>query len=76
MFIANVRTLFRALQKLVYLTMLGLGVYLIYKGDVVQRFQRERTNFAVFEEEISELPSVVMYIQPWNSDIKFGKDSS
>ena len=62
------------LNKLVYMTMFGLGSYFIYKGDVVQRFQLKRTNFAVYEEAIYKLPNTVMYIWPPNKNITFGKD--
>ena len=44
--------------------MLGLGIYLIYQGDIVQRFRLKRSNFAVFTEPIVELPTIVAYFYP------------
>ena len=61
------------LNKLVYITMFGLGSYFIYEGEVVQRFQLKRTNFAVYEEPIFEPPVMVTYIWPIKN-VTLGKD--
>ena len=76
MFQAKVSTCLAALEHTLYITMMGLGFYFIYKGNVVQRFQRERTNFAVYEEIITELPTIVTYIRlPKNRlAVKYGQD--
>ena len=64
---------------LVYVTMLSLGIYFIYKGDVVQRFHLMRTNFMVYEEPIYEHPTIITwldytYMSPSIKNITFGKD--
>ena len=51
------------LDIVAYLSMLGLGFYLINHGDVIQRYYRKRTNFAVHEEPIRELPVLVTWIK-------------
>ena len=70
----QLKTIFVLVEKLVYFTMFSLGVYFIYQGEIVHRFQLQRTNFAVYEEAIIELPSTVMYIWPPTKNITFGKD--
>ena len=67
------KTFFVFVEKLVYFTMFSLGVFLIHQGEVVQRFQHQRTNFAVYEEAIFKLPNIVMYIWPYKN-ITFGHD--
>ena len=63
-------------QRLVYLVLLCLAIYLIYIGDIVQKFCRKRSNFAEYSEEISELPVVHLFLEYRTpSDIlNYGKD--
>ena len=65
---------FRTIDLIVYLTMLGLGSYLINQGEVFQKYKAKKTNFAVYTEDIVELPTVVTYIHPWIHDIKVQQD--
>ena len=62
------------IDKLFYVTMLGLGIYFIYQGDVVQRFQLMRTNFMVYEQPIYEHPTIITFISPSIKNVTFGKD--
>ena len=62
------------LERLFYSILLGVGCYLIYEGDVVQKYLRRRTNFAVHEEDMTELPTIVTYIYPYSNDFKIGRD--
>ena len=67
------------IDVLVYVTMLGLGIYFIYQGDVIQRFHLMRTNFMVYEEPIYEHPTIITwldytYMSPSIKNITFGKD--
>ena len=62
------------LDRVAYLFMLGLGVYFINQGNVIQKFQMEGTNFGVYEEQITELPTIVTYMEPDNPSLKYGKD--
>ena len=63
-------------QRVVYLVLLCLAIYLIYIGDIVQKFCRKRSNFAEYSEEISELPVVQLSLEYRTpSDIlNYGKD--
>ena len=61
-------------EQLVYLCMLGLGIYFIYQGQVLQKFHLMRTNFAVYRERIFEPPSIMTGFYPFNGDLKLGRD--
>ena len=61
-------------EHLVYLCMLGLGIYFIYQGQVLQKFERMRTSFAVYKECIFELPTIMTYIYPYNDVMELGRD--
>ena len=66
-------------EQLVCLCMLGLGIYFIYQGQVLQKFHLMRTNFAVYRERIFELPTIMIYIYYGNQnasnyDFKLGRD--
>ena len=63
------------IENMVYVTMVGLGIFLIFHGDVVHKFQLRRTNFAIYEEDIFELPNIVTYIWPMKN-FTLGKDFS
>ena len=44
-----------------------IGFYLIFSGDVIERFSLKRTNFAEYSENVSELPTinkVALYLVP------------
>ena len=64
------------LDNIVCVILFSIGIYLIYLGDVVQMYQRRRTNFAEYEEEVSELPVILTYIQFSRSLVylKYGED--
>ena len=51
------------LENVVYLFLLFLGVFFIYQGDVIHKYQIRRTNFAGFEEHPSELPTILTYVE-------------
>ena len=61
-------------QNVLYFSMLGLGIFFIYEGEVIQRFQLRRTNFAVFEEDLTELPTITTYIYPYIANITYNRD--
>ena len=70
----KLRILFFILEKTVYLSMLGLGIYFIYHGDVVPKFEKRRTNYLEYQERITELPTIVAKIYPLTKSIRFGED--
>ena len=75
MFESHFKILLFVIENMIYITLLGVGIYFIYEGDVVQRYHRKRTNFAVYEEPMTELPTVVTYVQlATNEQIKLTED--
>ena len=58
----KIKQFFKAIDGLIFLLLTGLGFYFIYKGDVLNRFQLKRTNFAEYTEDISEIPTVTTWI--------------
>ena len=67
--------IFQAIDRLVSLALMILGIYFIYKGDVINRFQLKRTNFAEFTEEISEIPTITTWIEYSNGPfLKYWSD--
>ena len=63
---------FKIVDKSVYLALFCVGCVFIYQGDVLQRFQLKRTNFAEYEEDITELPTVQTWLGFGN--LTFGQD--
>ena len=64
---------FQIIDVVVYNLLLVLGFYLIYEGEVIQRFSRKRTNFAEFDEKVAEFPTIITSIDdlPNRHDFKF-----
>ena len=60
----------------VYVTLLFLAVYFIYAGDTVQKFSNKKTSFAEYGEPVSELPTILAFIEYADRNITFeyGKD--
>ena len=52
-----------AIDRIVYLSLLGLGMYFIYEGDVVYRYRLRKTNFAERSEPVKELPTILAHIE-------------
>ena len=69
-----VTTFTQVLNQLAYVTMLGLAILFIYDGRVVSRYWLKRTNIAVYEEEITQLPTIITYVRPINDKITLGRD--
>ena len=69
--------MFKTLNVAVYLSLTCLACYFIHKGNIVQRFQQKRTNFAEFREPIKELPTIVSWVQYSGAEhprLEYGKD--
>ena len=71
---SRIKVFILTLESIVYFFMLGIGIYFIYDGGLVQQYQLGRTSFALYEEPISELPTIVTFIKPWNESFTFEKD--
>ena len=63
---------FALLSQIKYLGFLSLGLYFIYLGDVWDRFRLKRTNFAQFEEPITELPTLIAHLIPYENSLTLG----
>ena len=59
----KLRIILKVMERVIYFTLLFVGCYFIHKGSVIERFVEERTNFAEFDEQIRELPSILTYIE-------------
>ena len=73
--------LIKTLEITLYLGLMITGVYFIYLGNVWARYKQKRTNFAEYDEAISELPTLVTWIQYFpnvqsSEYLKFGEDYS
>ena len=66
----------KALNKVVYIILLCVGIYFIYEGDIVQKFRLKRTNFAVaLGERLAELPTILTFVhQQSKNKLKLGID--
>ena len=64
----------RTMNTAVYLSLLTLGCFFVHKGDVLQRYQQKKSNFAEYAEPITELPTFVTWIEPFHLYLKMGRD--
>ena len=76
MFLLKKEHVLKLLDNLLYFSLLGLGIYFIYIGDVIPRFWIGRTNFAEYEEVMNELPTISTYIRNVPENYTMGKDLS
>ena len=74
MSLTKVQMICWALDRFIYIVLFGLGIWFIYHGDIVQRFKLKRTNFAVHQEDISELPTIITDVYPPNPNVTYGRD--
>ena len=44
---SRVKVILLVFEWIVYFCMLGMGIYFIYRGELVQQFQLQKTSFAV-----------------------------
>ena len=56
------KAFFECLDTLLYAALSVVGFYLIYAGDVKEKFKIKRTNFAEYVEDITEIPTILTYI--------------
>ena len=61
-------------EKIFYVAMLGLAIYFIVDGDIINKYRLKRTNFAVSEEDIPELPTIITAVRPLREKFKYNKD--
>ena len=55
--------LFQALDGWFYIALSGRGFYFIYEGDVFQKFNAQRSNFAEYDESVTEFLTIVTYVK-------------
>ena len=63
-----------AIEWLAYVGLFSLGIYFILQAEVWQRYQLGRTNFAEYEEQVSERPTIIAYMEPLSTPLKLGQD--
>ena len=73
MFKLKKEQILQAWEIIVYALLLGLGIFFIYMGDVIPRFQDKRTTFAVYSEEMNEIPTISSYINNVPANFTLGK---
>ena len=56
--------------KIFYLIMLGVGIYLIYQGEVIEKYQQKLTRRNYYEQELTELPSIVTILEYHDPQLK------
>ena len=64
----------RIVDNFLYIGLVSLGCYLIYHGKVIPKFQQKRSNFAEYNEPITELPTFVSqmrHVQGVGTGLKF-----
>ena len=63
----------KILDNLGFIVLSLIGFYLIFSGDVIERFRLKRTNFAEYSETVSELPTIQSRIIS-SANFTFGHD--
>ena len=70
--------IFQAFDNLVYVSLLAFGFLFIYQGDIWQRFVNQKTAFAEYNEPITQMPTMIIYIENVENKIlasyEYGKD--
>ena len=68
--------LLNTLNVMVYISLLSLGCFFIHQGNVVQRFQERKTNFAKQDELVTEMPTIVTWPSPvdWKLKLLLGEN--
>ena len=65
-------------DKIFYITLSILGIYFIYQGNVIQKFNAEKTFFAEYDEPVTEFPSIITHFDGFDGEskrkFKYGKD--
>ena len=62
MFSFKLKYVFKAISCVIYVSLLYLGCYFISEGKVWERFQHKKTSFAEYTELLTELPSLITWI--------------
>ena len=61
----------KIIDVVVYLLLLGLGLYFIRHGAIFERFLKKRTQFAEFFEDIIENPTILTFVT-FKENLKYG----
>ena len=62
------------IDNILHVGLISIGYYLIYRGKVWSKFQQGRSNYAEYNEPITELPTFVTRIQYAEGHQLFGDD--
>ena len=61
-------------NKIIYITLLGIGCYFIRQGDVIGKFEAKGTNYLIYDEKITEFPTIVTYLWPPKPNLIYARD--
>ena len=65
----------KIIDTFVYIALSLLGLYFIYEGHILEKYRSKKTSYAEYDEEITELPTMVTYIDKnIRNQFKYGKD--
>ena len=62
------------LDWIIYFSLFIIGIYFILRDNILQKYLLERTNYARYEEPISERPTILMHIDSRTIRLKYGVD--
>ena len=73
----NIQGCLQVFDIIVHLNFLLVGLYFVYHGEIFPRYLKRRTQFAEFEENITEIPTIFTYIEfkrTLITPLKYGSD--
>ena len=63
------KSLFQVIHRLGYISLLMLGYYFIDRGDILQKYNSRRTNFAEYYENVTEMPTIGIRVEYSNQTL-------
>ena len=62
--------------KIIYLSLLAVGCYFIYEGEVLKKFALQKTSFSENDEALTEYPNLFTYFltTTFTSNLTLGRD--
>ena len=64
----------KALNLVLYLALSSLGIFFIIQGQVVDKFLSKKSNFAKYDEPLTELPTTTTWIFGPRQNMMYGED--
>ena len=78
MFVLKLEDAFKLANRVTYIALMVLGCYFVYKGNAWNIFNLKRTNFAVYDEPITEAPNneTMLQFRKFNSAFCYAPHNS